>query len=130
MNRVLVFEPFFSHTTPIYTVIEIPLARWHFDDFGEKPNTEANLRKALEKLLPWIRKLGWSYVQDESREYCLIVEHTGIEFETKYWGKANLGFKIIVTEWFGEKRDDARLIPNDQEDLRLVLKESHWVKKQ
>ena len=129
MNRVLVFEPFFSHMTPIYTVIDIALARWHFDDFNEKPNTEASLRNALEKLPPWIRSFEWSYLQDESQDYCLVAEHTGIEFEAKYIEKADLKFKIVVAEWFGEKRNDTQSIPNSLEDLRLSMEKNHWVKK-
>ena len=129
LNRILVFEPFFYHTTPIYTTIEIPLVRWHFDDFDEIRNTEANLRKGLKKLPHWIRNFEWSYIQYESQDYCLVAEHTGIEFETKYSEKADLKFKIVVAEWFGEKRDDTRLIPNNQEDLRLPMEENYWVKK-
>jgi hypothetical protein len=48
LNRVLMFEPFISHTTPISATIDIPLARWHLDD-SEKADTEANLRKTLER---------------------------------------------------------------------------------
>lgn len=129
LNRVLVFEPFFSHTTPIYTIIEIPLARWHFHDFV-KPNTEANLRMALEKLPTWIRKLGWSYVQDESSENYLVAENTGLEVTIRCWGEADLRFKVVATDWFGEKRDDVRLIPHSVEDLARMFNGSYWVAKE
>jgi len=92
LNKVLVFEPFFSHMTPIYTLIDIPLARWHIDEF-EKTNTEANLRKALERLPSWTKNFDWSYVQDESSENYLVAENTGLKVTIKCWEKQNLSSK-------------------------------------
>jgi hypothetical protein len=114
--------------TPIYTIIQIALARWHFDR-DERPNTETNLRKAIEKLPPWAGSFHWYYVQDESWEYGLVAEDTGLEFETEHWGKLPLKFKIVALEWFGENRNDTQSIPKSLEDLRLVMENSHWAKR-
>ena len=128
LNRVLVFQPFFSHITPIYTVIDIPLARWHFD--FDKPDTEANLRKALGRLPPWTKNFDWSYFQDESSENYLVAENTGLQVTIRCWGEADLKFKVVVAEWFGEKRDDVGLIPKSVEDLAKMLNGSYWVAKE
>ena len=129
LSRVLVFEPFFSHVTPIYTIIEIPLARWHLDS-DEASNTEANLRKALEMLPRWTKNFDWSYVEDESSENYLVAENTGLKVTVRCWGEADLKFKVVATYWFGEKRDDSRLIPRKVEDLGRMLNDSFWAAKE
>lgn len=129
LSRVLVFEPFFSHVTPIYTIIEIPLAGWHLDS-DEAPNTEANLRKALERLPRWTKNFDWSYVEDESSENSLVAENTGLKVTVRCWGEADLKFKVVATCWFGEKRDDSRLIPRKVEDLGRILNDSFWTAKE
>jgi len=125
LNKVLVFEPFFSHMTPIYTLIDIPLARWHIDEF-EKTNTEANLRKALERLPSWTKNFDWSYVQDESSENYLVAENTGLKVTIKCWGEAELKFRVVAAEWFGEKRNDVDLIPGSVEGLAKMFNDSYW----
>jgi hypothetical protein len=110
-------------------VIDIALARWHFDDFNGERVTEDNLRKASQKLPPWIKNLEWSYLKGESSEYCLVAENTGIAFETRYWGKTIVKFRIIVVEWFGEKREDGGSIPRSLEGLRQVMENSYWIRK-
>jgi len=129
LSRVLVFEPFFSHMTPICTIIEIPLARWHFDS-DTAPNTEANLRKALDRLPIWTKDFDWAYVEDESSENYLVAESTGLEVTVRCWGEAHLKFKVVATDWFGEKRDDSRLIPRKVEDLGKMLNDSFWTAKE
>jgi hypothetical protein len=129
LNRVLIFEPFISHTTPISTTIDIPLARWHVEDF-DKTDTETNLRKALERLPPWTKPFDWSYVQEESSENSLLAQNTGIEVTARCWGEAHLKFKVVVAEWFGEKRNDVDLVPKNIEDLKNTLKDSYWLANQ
>ena len=129
LSRVLVFEPFFSHVTPINTIIEIPLDRWHFD-FDEAPNTKAYLRKALERLPHWTKNFEWLYIEDKSSESYLVAENTGLEVTTRCWGEADLKFKLAATDWFGDKRDDSGLIPKSVEDLAKMLTDSFWIAKE
>lgn len=58
----------------------------------------------------------------------MVAENTGLEFETEYWGKVPLKFKIVALEWFGEKRNDTQSIPRSLEDLRFVMENGHWAK--
>ena len=75
----------------------------------------------------WARNLDWSYIEDESSEYCLEAQNTGIEIETRYWPKSNLKFRIVGADWFGERENDVKLIPRRIEDLKNTVNDNYLV---